>query len=128
MQNVLLVLISLIAYAGGLYIIWRMTPRLLSHSFDEFSFVGFAVLAIVGALLTFGAVVLTFALFNGAFPVRVLNFLFLVGIFFVTLRTALFCIRPRSGTFAASRAITGIFSFFLASAALFYIVQIFVSR
>jgi hypothetical protein len=128
MQDVLLVLVSLIAYAGGVYIIWRMTPRLLFRSFDEFSFVGFAALAIVGALLTFGAVVLTFALFNGAFPVRVLNFLFLVGIFFVTLRTALFCIRPRNGAFAASRVITGIFSFFLAAASLFYIVQIFVSR
>ena len=128
MQSFLLVFLSLIAYAAGLYIIWHMTPRLLSHSFEEFSFVGFAALDIVGALLTFGAVVLTFALFNGAIPVRVLNFLFLVGIFFVTLRTALFCIRPRRGTFVASRAITGVFSFFLAAASLFYIVQLFVSR
>lgn len=128
MQNVLWVLVSLIAYAGGLYIIWRMTPRLLSHSFDEISFVGFAALDIVGALLTFGAVVVTFAMFNGALAVRVLNFLFLVGIFFVTLRTALFCIRPRSGTFVGSRAVTGVFSFFLAAASIFYIVQLFISR
>ncbi len=128
MQNVLWTLLSLIAYGGGLFIIWRMTPRLLSHSFDEISFVGFAALDIVGALLTFGAVVLTFAMFNGAFPVRVLNFLFLVGIFIVTMRTALFCIRPRTGTFAVSRAVTGVFSFFLAAASVFYIVQLFVSR
>ena len=128
MQNVLWVLVSIIAYVGGLVIVWRVTPRLLSHSFDEVFFVGFAVLDIVGALLAFGAVVLTFALFNGAFPVRVLNFLFLVGIFFVTMRTALYCVRPRVGATVIARALTGCYSFFLVAASVFYLVQLFVAR
>jgi hypothetical protein len=128
MQNFLWVLVSLIAYGGGTFIIWRMTPRLLAHSFEEVFFVGFAALDIVGALLAFGAVVLTFALFNGAFPVRILNFLFLVGIFFVTLRTALYCIRPRMGATVVARVLTGCYSFFLAAAAVFYMIQLFVSR
>ena len=128
MQNVLWVLVSIIAYIGGLVIVWRMTPRLLSHSFDEVFFVGYAALDIMGALLTFGAVVLTFALFNGAFPVRVLNFLFLLGIFLVTMRTALYCVRPRVGASAVSRTLTGCYSFFLAAAAVFYIIQLFVAR
>ncbi len=128
MQNFLWILISIIAYVGGLVIVVRMTPRLLSHSFDEMFFMGGAALDILGALLAFGAIVLTFAMFNGAFPVRVLNFLLLVGILAVTVRTALYCIRPRVGVTAVSRALTGGYGFFLAAAAVFYIVQIFTSK
>jgi hypothetical protein len=128
MQNFLWVFLSIVAYGGGLLIIWRMTPRLLSHSFDEMIFMGFAALDILGALLVFGAIVLMFAMFNGALPVRVLNFLLLVGILAITVRTALYCIRPREGTTAVSRALTGGYSFFLSAAAVFYIVQIFVSK
>ena len=105
-----------------------MTPRLLSHTFDEMFFMGAAALDILGALLAFGAIVLTFALFNGAFPIRVLNFLLLLGILLVTARTALYCIRPRAGASAVSRALTGGYGFFLAAASVFYIVQIFVSK
>jgi hypothetical protein len=128
MQNFLWVFVSIVAYVGGLLLIWRMTPRLLSHSFDEMVFMGFAALDILGALLVFGAIVLMFAMFNGAFPVRVLNFLLLVGILAITVRTALYCVRPRAGTMAVSRALTGGYSFFLAAASVFYIVQIFVSK
>jgi len=128
MQNFLWVLVSIVAYVGGLIIIIRMTPRLLSHSFDEMFFMGAAALDILGALLAFGAIVLTFALFNGAFPIRVLNFLLLLGILVVTARTALYCIRPRAGASAVSRALTGGYGFFLAAASVFYIVQIFVSK
>jgi hypothetical protein len=128
MQNFLWVCLSIVAYGGGLLIIWRMTLRLLSHSFDEMIFMGFAALDILGALLVFGAIVFMFAMFNGAFPVRALNFLLLVGILVTTVRTALYCIRPRTGTTAVSRALTGGYSFFLAAASVFYIVQIFVSK
>ncbi|MBV9617533.1 MAG: hypothetical protein JO011_20710 [Ktedonobacteraceae bacterium] len=128
MQSFLWVLISIVAYVGGLIIFARVTPRLLSHSFDEVFFMGGAALDILGALLAFGAIVLTFAMFNGAFPVRVLNFLLLVGILIVTLRTAVYCIRPRVGTTAVSRALTGGYGFFLAAASAFYIVQLFISR
>lgn len=128
MQNFLWVLVSIIAYVGGLLIVMRMTPRLLSHSFDEMFFMGAAALDILGALLAFGAIVLTFALFNGAFPIRVLNFLLLVGILLVTMRIALYCIRPRTGASTVSRALTGGYGFFLAAASVFYIVQIFISK
>ena len=128
MQNFLWVLVSIVAYVGGLIIIIRMTPRLLSHSFDEMFFMGAAALDIFGALLAFGAIVLTFALFNGAFPVRVLNFFLLLGILAVTARTALYCIRPRAGASAVSRVLTGGYGFFLAAASVFYIVQIFISK
>ncbi len=128
MQNFLWIVLSIVAYVGGMLIIWRMTPRLLAHSFDEMVFMGFAALDILGALLVFGAIVLIFAMFNGAFPVRVLNFLLLVGILAVTVRTALYCVRPRVGTTAVSRALTGGYSFFLSIAAVFYIVQLFISK
>ncbi len=128
MQSFLWILLSIIAYVGGLIIIMRMTPRLLLHTFDEMFFMGAAALDILGALLAFGAIVLTFSLFNGAFPIRVLNFLLLLGILVVTARTALYCIRPRAGASAVSRALTGGYGFFLAAASVFYIVQIFVSK
>lgn len=128
MQNFLWVVVSIVAYVGGLVIVVRVTPRLLMHSFDEVFFMGGAVLDILGALLAFGAIVLTFIMFNGAFPIRVLNFLLLVGILAVTVRTALYCIRPRVGTTALSRALTGGYGFFLAVASVFYIVQIFTTK
>ena|SRR5579884_3303308 len=128
MQSFLWVLLGIIAYGGGLFIIMRMTPRLLSHTFDEMFFMGVGALDILGALLSFGAVALTLAMTNGAFPIRVLDFLLLIGIFIVTARTALYCIRPRIGASAASRALTGGFSFFLAVAAVFYLVQLFTTK
>ena len=128
MQDFLWIMVSIIAYGGGLLIIVRMTPRLLSHSFDEMFFMGAAALDILGALLAFGAIVLTFALFNGAFAIRVLNFLLLVGILGVTVRTALYCIRPRMGVSVVSRVLTGGYGFFLAAASIFYIAQLFISK
>lgn len=128
MQNFLWVLVSIVAYVVGLVIIGRMTPRLLTRSFDEMVFMGFAALDILGALLAFGAIVLIFSLFNGAPVARVFNFLLLVGILVVTVRTALYCIRPRVGAAAVSRALTGGYGFFLAVAAVFYIVQLFISK
>jgi hypothetical protein len=128
MQSFLWVIVSVVAYVGGLVIVVCVTPRLLSHSFDELFFMGGAALDILGALLAFGAIVLTFAMFNGEFPIRVLNFLLLIGILVVTARTALYCIRPRVGTTAVSRALTGGYGFFLAAASVFYIVQVLTSK
>lgn len=128
MQNFLWILVSIVAYGGGLLIIARITPGLLAHSFDELAFMGLAALDILGAILAFGAIVLVFALFNGAFPVRVLNFFLTVGILVVAGRTALYCVRPRTGTTAVSRALAGGYGFFLSAAAIFYVVQLFVSK
>ena len=118
---------SLIAYIGGLVIIWRVTPRLLWRSYDEGLFMVIAALDIVGALLAFGAVVITFALFNGAIGIRIMDFLLLVGILIVTARMTLLCLssRLRGKTFRVSRILAGIYCLCLAIAAVYYIVQMF---
>lgn len=130
MQYVLWTLVSLIAYVGGLLLIARVTPVLLLHSFDEGVFMGVAALEILGALLALGSVVVMYALFNGAFPIRVLNFFLLVGILLVTLRMSLFSFRSRAirKTFSTSRIIAGSFCLLLAAAAVFYITQLFINN
>jgi hypothetical protein len=119
---------SLIAYIGGLVIIWQITPRLLARSYDEGLFMAIAALDIVGALLAFGAVVVTFALFNGAIGIRIMDFILLVGILLLGIRMAWFSFRPRllANTVRVSRVIAGVYCLCLAVAALYYIVQMFV--
>ena len=119
---------SLVAYIGGLVIIWQVTPRLLARSFDEGLFMAIAALDIVGALLAFGAVVITFALFNGAIGIRIMDFLLLVGILLLGVRMAWFSFRPRllANTVRVSQVIAGVYCLCLALAALYYIVQMFV--
>jgi hypothetical protein len=130
MSSVLLVLVSIIGYIAGLAIIMRVTPLLLFRSYDEGLFMGVAAVDIMGALLVFGAVALTYALFSGNFAVKVLDFFFLVGILVIGVRTALFSFRPRrpDGTYRVSRIIGGSYCLALAAAACWYIVQIFMSR
>lgn len=120
---------SLIAYIGGLVIIWQVTPRLLGRSFDEGLFMAIAALDIVGALLAFGAFVVTFLLFNGAIGIRIMDFLLLVGILLLSVRMAWFSFRPRSlaNTVRVSRVIAGVYCLCLALAALYCIMQMFVS-
>jgi hypothetical protein len=128
MSYFLWVLVSLVAYIGGLIIIWQVTPRLLARSYDEGLFMAIAALDIVGALLAFGAVVVTFALFNGALGIRIMDFILLVGILFLGVRMAWFSFRPRllANTVRVSRIIAAVYCLCLALAALYYIVQIFV--
>src|SRR2546421_2588984 len=130
MPYVLWTLASLIAYAGGLIVIMRVTPLLLSRSFDELWFTGIAVIDIIGAILAFGAVVVTFSLFSGTFAVKVLDFLLLVGIAFVAGRTSFTCFRTRTGTetLLVSRITATGYGLFLVLAALYYIAQLFTSR
>lgn len=129
MQLVILSLLSIIAYIGGLVLILRISPRLLGAAFDEPRFMGLAILEILGAILMFGAVVITFAVFNGVFPIRVLDFVFLVGIFIVSARVALYSFQPPAHmlrrTHRVSRIITATFGIFLALAAIFYVIQLF---
>ena len=130
MQYVLWTLASFIAYTAGLIVIMRITPLLLPRSFDEPWFMGIAVIDIVGAILAFGGVIVTYSLFSGAFAVKVLDFFLLVGILFAAARTSLVCFRPRTatGTFQVSRIMAGSYGLFLAAAACYYIVEIFISR
>jgi hypothetical protein len=127
MQYVLWTFASLIAYAGGLLVIMRITPLLLSRSFDELWFTGIAVIDIIGAILAFGAVVVTYSLFSGNFAVKVLDFLLLVGIMFVAGRTSFTCYRTRlkGETALISRITASGYGFFLVLAALYYIAQLF---
>lgn len=128
MSYFLWVVVSIIAYIAGLAIIWQVTPRLLGRSYDEGLFMAIAALDIVGALLAFGAVVVTFALFNGAIGIRIMDFILLAGILVLGLRLAWFSFRPRllANTVRVSRIIAGIYCLCLALAALYYIVQIFI--
>jgi hypothetical protein len=128
MSYFLWVIGSLIAYIGGLVIIWQVTPRLLGRSYDEGLFMAIAALDIVGALLAFGAVVVTFALFNGAIGIRIMDFILLVGILFLGVRLALFSFRSSLmiHTVRVSRFIAGTYCLCLAVAALYYMVQMFI--
>src|SRR6266568_7485844 len=126
MQNVLWTFLSLVAYIVGLVVIVKLTPRLLVHTFDEGAFMGIAAAAIVGALVAFGAVVVTFA--NGNLLVRVLSFLLLLGILIVGIQLSLKSFRPRmpANTVTASRFMAGGFAVFLIVAALSLMVRLFV--
>lgn len=124
MQPVVWTVIGLIAYIGGLAIILTMTPRLLKLRFDEGLFMGIAAADVFGGLLAFAPVGLTFALFNGAFGIRVLDFLLLVGIVVVALRIAVRSFRPRymAGTFQTTRMLAGGYGLLLLAAALYSMV------
>src|SRR5579884_1115987 len=105
----LLTILSVIAYICGLVIILSMTPRLYKLSYDEGLFLAIAALDVIGAIFAFGAVEISFAAFNGAFGIRVLDFALLLGIFVVSLRVTLQSLRPYStwGTFRVSRILAG---------------------
>jgi hypothetical protein len=127
MQPIVWTLIGLIAYVCGLVIVITMTPRLLKLRFDEGLFMGIAAADVIGGMMAFAPLAITFALFNGSFGVKVLDFLLLVGIFVVGLRTSLRSFRPRykGGTFQVSRILAGSYSLLLLAAAIYCIVLLF---
>lgn len=127
MQPVVWTLIGLIAYVCGLVIIVTMTPRLWKFRYDEWMFMGYAVVVVSGGILVFVPLGITFALFNGSFEVKVFDFLLLVGIFIVGLRMSLRSFRPRyvSGTFQVSRILAGGFCLLLLVASIYCIILLF---
>jgi hypothetical protein len=125
MENLVVSCLSILGYIVGLVMIWKMTPRLLSHSFDELVFVGIATLDILGAALAFGAVVMTLGLFNGSFAIKMIDVLLIIGIFVVSIRMALYCLRPHAKTFWVSQWLAGTYCLFLVGAAVYYTVQLF---
>lgn len=130
MQYVLWTFVSLLAYIAGLILLVRVTPRLLKRSFDEIPFMGIAALAILGGLLTFGAVAITVGVFSANLLIKVIDFLLLVGVLVVAARLALRCFRPAStaGTFTASRFMAGGYCTFLSLASLYYMVALFATH
>ena len=128
MGNVVISLLSVFAYIVGLVIISKMTPRLLSHSFDELVFAGIATLDILGASFAFGAIVITLGLFNGSAAIKLIDVLLLVGIFGVSIKMVLYCLRPGVKAFWFSQWLAGAYCLFLVCAASYYTVQLFVMR
>jgi hypothetical protein len=127
MQPALWTLIGLVAYVCGLWIVMAVTPRLLKLRFDEGLFMGFAAADVLGGMLAFAPLAITFALFNGSFGVKILDFLLLVGIFFVGLRMTFRSFRPRSpgGTFQVSRMLAGSYCLLLLAASAYCIILLF---
>ncbi len=129
MLFVLGTLASLVAYAGGLFIVIKVTPLLLSRRYDEGLFMGIAATDILGGILSFAAVMVTFALLNGTQNIvtKVFDTALLVGIFFIAVRMSLRSFRPRitTGTFLVSRILAGSFCLLLTLAALYAIVLLF---
>jgi hypothetical protein len=127
MQPIVWTLIGLIAYVCGLALVITMTPRLLKFSYDEWKFMGFAVAVVLGGIMAFVPLAITFALFNGSLEVKILDFLLLVGIFVVGLRTSLRSFRPRNagGTFQVSRILAGSFCLLLLAASVYCIILLF---
>jgi len=127
MQIAVWTLIGLVAYVCGLWIVLTITPRLLKLRFDEGLFMGLAAAEIGGGMLAFAPLAITFALFNGSFGVKILDFLLLAGIFFVGLRMSLRSFRPRfpDQTYRVSRILVGGYCLLLLVASAYCIVLLF---
>lgn len=112
----LITLGCIVAYSVGLVLFVKITPGLIKRAFDEALFIGVAAGAVFGAMLAFGAVGVTYAIFSGSLGVRIFDALLLLILGIVCLRTSLGAFRPRygisTGTYRASRVMAG--SFFLA--------------
>ena len=127
MQLVVWTLIGLLAYVCGFVIVLIMTPRLWKFRYDEWMFMGYAVVVVAGGILLFVPLGITFALFNGSFGVKIFDFLMLIGIFVVGLRMSLRSFRSRyaSGTFQVSRILAGSFCLLLLAASVYCIALLF---
>src|SRR5258707_3269890 len=79
----------LVAYAAGLILLTRIMPRLIKRAVDEALFIGVAAVAILGAMLAFSAVGVTFAIFSGGIGVRILVVLPVLFLGALTRRPAL---------------------------------------
>jgi hypothetical protein len=127
MQPVVWTLIGLIAYVCGLVILITMTPLVWKFRYDEWMFLGYAVVVVSGGIMVFVPLAITFALFNGSLGVKIFDFLLLVGIVVVGLRMSLRSFRSRyaGGTFQVSRILAGSFCLLLLAASVYCIILLF---
>src|SRR5579863_4074947 len=109
MQYVLWMFACLIGYGVGLFILWKVTPLITVLAYDEGLFMAIMAIDIFGGIFVFGAVAVTFALFSGNFPIRILDFFLLVGILVVGAGMAYSSFRPRrfKSTHLVSRIVAG---------------------
>lgn len=124
MSPVPLTILCIIAYIAGIVVLLRITPQLVKRKYDEGIFMAVAAADVVGGLLVFSAVGITFALYNGTGAVRVFDFFLLAIIFGVALRLAFRCFRPRYrvGIERVSSILAGSYCVLLVAAALYAIV------
>lgn len=119
----------IVTYSAGLVLLIKIVPSLLKRAYDDALFIGVAALAILGAMLAFGAIGITFAIFSGAVLARILDALLLLIFLLIALRTAIGALRPRYGigigTYRVSRIMTGGFFLALACAAIYVLVLLF---
>jgi hypothetical protein len=84
------------------------------------------MLDVFGALLVFGGIAISLFASNVTIPIRVLNFILLVVVIFITARTGFSCFRAyKRGVQPLSRYGAGIFCLSLSLAAVYCIVQLF---
>lgn len=119
----------IVAYIAGLILLVKIMPGLLKRAYDDALFIGVAAVAVLGAMLAFGSIGITFAAFSGNTLVRVFDGLLLLIFLFTALRTAMGAFRPRYGigigTYRVSRIMTGSFFLALAIAAVYMLVLLF---
>jgi hypothetical protein len=128
MPYILWTFVCLSAYVGGLVILVRVTPLLLTRTYDEGYFMAIAAADVFGGMFVFGAVAITFGLFSGMFFIRLIDCFLLLGIVIVAFNLSYRCFRSRKAAKAhpVSRVIASGYSLFLGLAALFYLVLLFV--
>lgn len=128
MLYVLWTLACLCAYAGGVVILVKVTPLLLSRTFDEGYFMALAAADVFGGMFVFGAVAITFALFSGTFSIKLLDFFLLLGIIIVAFSLSYRCFRLRNAVkvHLVSSIVAGTYTLFLGLAASLYVILLFV--
>lgn len=89
---------------------------------------GTAAVDVIGGILAYSAMVVSFYLFSGAFAIRVLDFLLLGGIFVVSVRMARRSLRAGASKYDFSRIFACGYCGLLALAALFSIIFLFSAR
>lgn len=125
----LLTLGCIAAYIIGLILLVKIMPGLLRRAYDDALFIGVAAGAVLGAMLAFGAIGVTYTIFSGNLLIRVFDAILLILLLIITLRTAAGAFRPRYGigvgTYRVSRIMTGSFFLVLAAAAVYILVLLF---
>jgi|SRR5579872_656943 len=94
MSGFLLTVLCLISYGAGLGVLLKVTPMLVKRKFDDVFFMGLAAAVIIGSLLVFVPIAITFSFFNSTFAVRTLDVILLLGIAVVAIRITYRCFRP----------------------------------
>ncbi|WP_201362347.1 hypothetical protein [Dictyobacter formicarum] len=105
----------------------KTTPMLLARSYDEGLFMAIAAADILGAILSFGGIIVMLAVFNANIVIKIIDFLLLIGVMLITARLAMFSLRPRYaiGTNRISQVVTGLYCICLVVAAVYCMVQLF---